>query len=445
VSFAILAARIAAYGDRPALYVRAREHTFAELAARVAFHTDELRARDVLPGSVIAIEGDFSAEAIAFLVAAGAAGHMVVPLLPRAAEAQRALLEAAEVEWLWRQSGGTLERCAARSEHPLIEGLRRDGRAGLALFTSGSTSAPKVVLHDADKLLAKYVAPGKSLRTIALLLFEHIGGLDTLFYSLFNGSVLCVPESTRPGDVCRLIAKTRAEVLPAAPSFLNLMLLAGAQRANDLSSLRIVTFGSEPISPALIARLAAELPQVKLVQKYGLSELGTLQTRSSADDPTRIKVDGRGFEARVRDGKLELKADFSFRGYLCSDEQPFTDDGWYRTGDLVDVDGDYLRIRGRERHTVNVGGEKVNPTEVEEVIAELAEVESVVVHGEAHALLGQILVATVHLHLALASRIAFEKKLVSLCRERLARHKVPSKIAYAAASLVTERMKKRMS
>jgi long-chain acyl-CoA synthetase len=67
------------------------------------------------------------------------------------------------------------------------------------------------------------------------------------------------------------------------------------------------------------------------------------------------------------DGLLEIKAKSAMRGYLNA-ESPFTPDGWFKTGDAVEVDGEYIKILGRKSELINVGGEKVYPAEVESVI-----------------------------------------------------------------------------
>ena len=79
-------------------------------------------------------------------------------------------------------------------------------------------------------------------------------------------------------------------------------------------------------------------------------------------------------------------------GYLNA-PSPFTPDGYFMTGDAVEVDGDFIRFLGRDSDIINVGGQKVYPAEVENLIRNLAEVEDVAVYGEPHAILGAAVVA----------------------------------------------------
>src|SRR5262249_53483516 len=137
--------------------------------------------------------------------------------------------------------------------------------------------------------------------------------------------------------ICRTIARHRVEVLPAAPSFLNLLLLSEAHRRHDLSSLRYITYGAEVMPQATLDRLAAAFPGVTLLQKYGLTELGTLRSHSRANDSLWVRVGGEGFQTRVVDGLLQVHAESSMLGYLNA-ASPFTEDGWFMTGDAVEVD-----------------------------------------------------------------------------------------------------------
>jgi acyl-CoA synthetase (AMP-forming)/AMP-acid ligase II len=204
-------------------------------------------------------------------------------------------------------------------------------------------------------LLAKYSRRRHCYRTLAFLLFDHIGGFDTVFYSLSNGSCLILCEDRSPDGVCELVQSHQVEVLPVAPSFLNLLFLNGAYRRHELSSLKIVTYGAEVMPQTTLDRCPVMFPGVTMMQKFGASEVGTLRSKSKTSDSLWVKLGGEGYETRVVDGLLEIKAESSMLGYLNA-ESPFTKDGWFKTGDCVDVDGEYLRFRGRDSDLINVGG-----------------------------------------------------------------------------------------
>ena len=122
--------------------------------------------------------------------------------------------------------------------------------------------------------------------------------------------------------------------------------------------------------PATLAKLKTVFPDVKLLQTYGLIEVGVLKTSSKSNDSLWVKLGGNGYDLRVVDGLLEIKAESAMLGYL-NYASPFTEDGWFKTGDAVEVDGEYFKILGRKSEIINVGGEKVFPVEIENVINEV--------------------------------------------------------------------------
>ena len=199
-----------------------------------------------------------------------------------------------------------------------------------------------------------------------------------------------------PEMVCRAIEAHRVELLPTSPTFLNLLLVSGAHQRHDLSSLQLSPTAPRPMPEATLRRIHEALPDVTLQQTYGLSELGILRSKSKSSDSLWVKIGGEGFETRVVDGLLEIKARSAMLGYLNADS-PFTDDGWFKTGDRVEVDGDYYRILGRISEVINVGGAKVDPVEVEDALLQVDGVQDAVVFGEPHDLLGRIVVARVRL------------------------------------------------
>ena len=87
------------------------------------------------------------------------------------------------------------------SRHPLLVAIEAAGDAGIVLFTSGSTGQPKAALQSLHRFLGKFGSPGKSLRTLAFLLFDHVAGLDTLFYTLSNGGTVVVTRDRSPSAV----------------------------------------------------------------------------------------------------------------------------------------------------------------------------------------------------------------------------------------------------
>ena len=304
--------------------------------------------------------------------------------------------------------------------------LRGKGHPGIVFFTSGSTGVSKVVVHDLSKLLGKYKTKRHDLRTLSFLLFDHIGGFDTLFYVLSNGSALVIPESRMPEAVCRAIQQHHVEVLPVSPSFLNLLLLSEVYTEYDLGSLKYITYGAEVMPAGTLAKCTRVFLGAKFLQKYGTTEIGTMHSRSEQQDSVWVKIGGEGYEWRVVDGILQIKCDSAMLGYLNA-PSPFTSDGWFITGDSVERNGDSLRVLGRKSDIINVGGQKVYPAEVEEVICQMDGVADATVYGEKNQLLGSIVCAKVKLARPEPAEEIL-RRLREHCKPRLDRYKIPLKI-----------------
>jgi acyl-CoA synthetase (AMP-forming)/AMP-acid ligase II len=137
---------------------------------------------------------------------------------------------------------------------------------------------------------------------------------------------------------------------------------------------------------------------------------------------------------------LEIKAKSAMLGYLNA-PSPFTEDGWFKTGDAVEVDGEYIKILGRKSELINVGGEKVYPAEVESVIQLMDGVEDVAVRGEPHPITGNLVYARVKLSTdeALPS---FRKRMHEFCKDKLARFMIPQKVELVERTMHGERFKK---
>jgi len=127
-------------------------------------------------------------------------------------------------------------------------------------------------------------------------------------------------------------------------------------------------------------------------------------------------------------------------GYLNA-PSPFDAEGYFDTGDLVEVDGDWIRFLGRESETINVGGQKVHPAEVESVLLEMDNVSDVVVRGESHSLMGQIVTVTVRL-LQPEPAEEFKARMRQFCASRLASFKVPARIRYTTEAIHNSRFKR---
>ena len=128
-------------------------------------------------------------------------------------------------------------------------------------------------------------------------------------------------------------------------------------------------------------------------------------------------------------------------GYLNA-ESPFTADGYFVTGDRVETEGEYFKILGRNSEIINVGGEKVYPQEVENIILNMDNIKEITVYGEKHAMMGNIVCAKVLLNTPEDPK-EFSRKLKRYCKDKMQGFKVPVKIKIEEESLYNDRFKKK--
>ncbi len=426
---------------KPAFAGESGAVTYGELHALVGKARVALAQLRLDRPTAFGLVGEHGPASTAWLLVLAEAGHFVAPLSGNPAE-HPAKLAVIHAQWVVVVEGlewKLLPRVDEPSSHPLFAQLREQGAPGLILFSSGTSGVPKAMVQDFGKLLATYASRRASdLSMLALLGFDHIGGLNTLFNTLAGGALLAVPASRAPADVAATIARHRVAILPASPTFLNLLLAAGVSA--ELASLRVITYGTEPMPEALLARLKAAFPRARLIQTFGTSETGITRTESPEAGSTFLRFEDPNLEWKVIDDELWLRSRTQIAGYLNASNERFTADGWFRTGDKVEQGpDDTLRILGRMGEMINVGGEKLMPAEVEAVVLGVAGVADCRVRGEPHPLTGQTVVVDVVS--TQADQEALRSGIRNACRERLARHKVPTRVTFVP-SVSGERLKK---
>ena len=323
----------------------------------------------------------------------------------------------------------------------IIREMLELNKSGLILLSSGTTGVPKAVLHDSDKLLKKYIYSKKRYTTIGLMLFDHIAGIDTLFYVLSSGGSLIIPQEKSIDNILTTLSQLSVEVLPASPSLIQLLLMDDRFNINYLSSLKVITIGSERINDNLNSRLQERFGgKVELIQKYGITEIGTPATITRDNDPRYIKFKSGLIDYKIDDNVLYIKSPSSMVGYLSPDQSiPF--DGWFNTQDQVEVDGEWIKILGRVSDIINVGGQKVYPAEVETVLQSMDNVINVAVYGKCNLIMGSVVAAKVCLD-SNETALEFKKRMREFCKDKLQTYKIPSIVEIVDEVKISDRYKK---
>ena len=373
--------------------------TFAQL--------DELSsrfARGIKPRAVIPLVEPVSTQWIAMYLGILRAGAVAVPLNPTYTRA--------EVDRLM----------AAATASPV------DDEVALIAFTSGTTGDPKAVPLTHRNLLASIRAAMAAWRwsqhdvlVHALPLF-HQHGLGGLHATLIAGSRLHVLPQFTPEGLLDAIIGDGATVLFAVPTMYQR--LAGMPSINN--RLRLCICGSAPLSPP-VADIAERVLRRRPLVRYGLTESGldVSQVYGEPRDGT-VGVPLPGVEVRLADdGEIQLRGPQVFGGYLGG-EAAFTDDGWFRTGDLGRLhDSGELVIDGRIKEVIITGGMKVHPREVEAVLEAHPSVVEAAVAGLPSERWGEQVTAWV----VIRPNARYDAEgLIAYVRESLAPYKTPKQV-----------------
>jgi len=433
------------YDDRVSLIFKDQSITYLELVVKIK-STHKIIKETIPEGGVVLLNSGLSIESIVCFFALFLNRNIIVPVADMNSEEvkNRTLISSAEFIIRISSSGLEIEQNETSDILPEIyQEIENKRHPGLVLFSSGITGTPKGMVHDLFILLSPFLAKkAKNISFMAMLLFDHIGGLNTIFSALFSGATLVIPENRDPYTVCNLIESNKVGVLPASPTMLNLILISGAFQKFDLNSIRIITYGTEPMPEGLLLKLNGAFPKVRFIQTFGTSETGITHISSKSSSSIRLKFDDPETDYKIVEGELWIKSKTVITGYLNAEMDQFTSDGWFKTGDLADAGDDgYFIITGRKNEIINVGGLKVYPQEVESVLMEIPIIANCLVYGEKNPITGNIVLAKVQLTESSDKTNALPE-IRSYLRSRLDRYKIPLKIHFVDSINHNERYKK---
>jgi len=420
-----------------AIIWRGKNYTYERFLASIEVWKDRLQEDGVGKRDVCAFQGDFSPQTCALMFALMEVGAVQVPLT-REVETQTEeflKISAAKIFYVFDAEDAAVKKdLSPGARPPLLEEFASRNHPGLVVFTSGSTGKPKAILQDIECVMEKFVELRPGRRTILFLLMDHFGGFNTFLSSFAYLGVAICPAKRTPDEICKAIESARADLLPTTPTFLNILLAGGLHNNYDLSSVGLITYGTELMSETTLAKITAIMPHAKLKQTYGLSEQGVLRSRSEGEGSTWVKIGGPGFETKIVDDILWIRSKANMVGYLNA-PSPFDSEGWMCTGDEVETKGDYVQFKGRKSEVINVGGKKVYPIEVEGVLLEAPNIHNATVFGKKHPLTGQVVHAQVWT-IEPEAPLDLTVRLRSFCKERLTKYKIP--VRFSIAELGTQ-------
>ncbi|MEN5387960.1 fatty acid--CoA ligase family protein [Aliarcobacter skirrowii] len=429
------------FNSKNAIVFEDRIYTYEEFIKQIKDYKNILDKHNI-SSKVVVILGDYSFYNLALFFALYENKNIIVPITSNIKKVQDDFIKESFCQTIIKTDEKNLliQNLKTTFSHNMIDNLREKNSSGLILFSSGSTGKPKAMVHNLDTLINSFKdKKEKSMNMLVFLMFDHIGGLNTVFNALCMGACLIIPKIKDAKTICELIEKYKIMVLPSSPTFLNLILISEEYKNYDLSSLRMITYGTETMPQSLLLKLKEVFPKVKFLQTFGTSETGISTTSSKSSNSLFMKLEDINGEYKIVDNELWLRSKTQVLGYLNASMDSFTSDGWFKTGDLVEVDGEYIKIIGRAKEVINVGGQKVLPAEVESVILSIEEISDCMVYGEQNAITGQTVVCDVVLNKNIEN---IKKRVRVFCKDRLDAYKIPTKVNIVDKTNFSDRFKK---
>lgn len=429
------------FNSKNAIVFEDRIYSYEEFIKQIKDYKDILDKHNI-SSKVVVILGDYSFYNLALFFALYENKNIIVPITSNIKKVQDDFIEESFCQTIIKTDEKNLliQNLKTTFSHNIIDNLREKNSSGLILFSSGSTGKPKAMIHNLDTLIDSFKdKKEKSMNMLVFLMFDHIGGLNTVFNALCMGACLIIPKIKDAKTICELIEKYKIMVLPSSPTFLNLILISQEYKNYDLSSLRMITYGTETMPESLLLKLKEVFPKVKFLQTFGTSETGISTTSSKSSNSLFMKLEDINGEYKIVENELWLRSKTQVLGYLNASMDSFTSDGWFKTGDLVEVDGEYIKIIGRAKEVINVGGQKVLPAEVESIILEMEEISDCMVYGEKNAITGQTVVCDVVLNQEVEN---IKKRVRVFCKDRLEAYKIPTKVNVVDKTNFSDRFKK---
>ncbi len=320
------------------------------------------------------------------------------------------------------------------------------------IYTTGSTGFPKgVVLRHRNVFtsianISDYIGYDENFRELCALPLSHSFGLNQVLSNLYCGGFVYIIKGF--GSVKKILQLLQSEGItsfPGTPTSYKLTLGRFTERFKEASSeLRHVLINSSPLAPKDARFILENLPKVRLMVYYGLTEASrsTFHTHSLDSNDNLLSSVGKaapGVElaivdeagarlSRGRSGEVLIKSDAMMKEYWQDPQETAKSisEGWLKSGDIGYIDDDgYLFLTGRIKDQINVGGLKVSSAEIMQAIDGFDGVAESYVFSRDDELLGEVPVACV-----VAERELSKDELISALSQRLESFKIPKEVYF---------------
>jgi acyl-coenzyme A synthetase/AMP-(fatty) acid ligase len=310
------------------------------------------------------------------------------------------------------------------------------------LFTSGTTSRPKPVLHNLRTLTgAMGEAPAQDVRTMWSTFYDirRFGGLQILLRALTGGGSMVLSQAQESVQTfLERLKDWNVTHISGTPSHWRRAVMSGAASRITPEYVRL---SGEPCDQAILDRLQQIFPEAKVAHAFASTEAGVaFDVRDGkAGFPVSLLTEKDSVQMRVECDSLRIRSSRMAIRYLGGDVAISVDaDGFLDTGDLVKRQGDRYYFMGRRDGVINVGGLKVHPEAVEAIINRHPAVIVSQVSSRASPVTGAIVVADVVLQPTEANFEDVKEEIMNLCRRELSRHQLPFTLRQVPSLVVAE-------
>jgi len=328
--------------------------------------------------------------------------------------------------------------CDVRSLTPVDLPPVHHSRTEWVLLTSGTTGAPKLVVHTLDSLSAPIAATRASGRPTVWGTFYDIrryGGLQVLLRALLdNGSLVLSDPGEAAGDYLARLVAAGATHVTGTPSHWRRALMC--LNASTLAPL-YVRLSGEIVDQSILNALRSAFPAARISHAFASTEAGVgFEVNDGLEGfPENVVARSHEVDIRILDGTIRIRSPRRATGYLDEPSPLAGDDGFVDTGDVVERRGSRFYFLGRRSGVINVGGQKVYPEEVEAAINRHPAVRMSLVSPRANPILGSLVSADVVLDADAVNGVTpaeMRQQIVQICQARLTRHKVPATIRFVS-------------
>ena len=384
-----------------------RTSTFVELAGKVA--SIEAGLKSGTPAGVIVRCRTVDA----IVAVAAACGRQGIPVALLADDARDLVGELRG--WL------VIDDSLCMSLATLQGRLDRDDVPHVVVATSGTSGPPKLVQRTWDAVLAaaRLAEQWQGLGWLLAYDATRWAGIQVWVQSLLTGGRLVVPASRDPDVVAQAIVNEEVAILPATPTLLRRLIASADPAVLSRAALQRITLGGEAVDGPLLEQSRGVFPGAKITHVYATTELGEVFRVADGSPGFPATWLGRELPGGVR---LSTRRDGELLVQLSRDTAEVA------TGDVVERRGDRFEFTGRRSDVIVVGGAKVFPKRVEEVLRGVTGVIEARVYGQPSAITGELVAAEIVLESPLTGGLSPESiraSALASCRAALEQHSVP--------------------